>query len=40
MYIEPEVKILSALAVAAGASSTKEPTEPKPDIPAMIGPCL
>lgn len=40
MYVEPEVKILAALAVAAGASPTEETTEPIPDIPAMIGPCL
>lgn len=35
MYVEPEVKILAALAVAAGASTTTEEEEP-----AFIPPCI
>lgn len=35
MYVEPEVKILAALAVAAGAS----PSEPEEEIPELLPPC-
>lgn len=37
MYNEPEVKILAALAVAAGASVE---TTTEEELPVMIGPCL
>lgn len=37
MYVEPEVKVLAALAVAAGASPV--PTTTEEDIPALTPPC-
>lgn len=37
MYVEPEVKILVALANAAGASPV--PTTTEEDIPALMPPC-
>lgn len=38
MYVEPEVKILVALANAAGASPVETTTEE--ELPPLLGPCL